>query len=134
MSTILCFFVFYKSNDDHRDLPVLTHAFPTRRSSELAAALGCRLRLGQRYRAAVGELDPCLVVAPGHGDRAGVGAGVGHRRAGCCGGRRRRIRSEEHTSELQSLMSISYAVFCLKTNNSNQTIEYHTYTTYHYTI
>src|SRR3546814_8616653 len=25
-----------------------------------------------------------------------------------------RARSEEHTSELQSLMSISYAVFCLK--------------------
>src|SRR3546814_2179420 len=28
--------------------------------------------------------------------------------------RRRRYRSEEHTSELQSLMRISYAVFCLK--------------------
>src|SRR3546814_9254093 len=27
---------------------------------------------------------------------------------------RARIRSEEHTSELQSLMRISYAVFCLK--------------------
>src|SRR3546814_8091443 len=27
-------------------------------------------------------------------------------------------RSEEHTSELQSLMRISYAVFCLKTKNS----------------
>src|SRR3546814_2589778 len=27
------------------------------------------------------------------------------------------IRSEEHTSELQSLMRISYAVFCLKTKN-----------------
>src|SRR3546814_4762897 len=27
------------------------------------------------------------------------------------------IRSEEHTSELQSLMSISYAVFCLKKKN-----------------
>src|SRR3546814_5918351 len=26
-------------------------------------------------------------------------------------------RSEEHTSELQSLMRISYAVFCLKKNN-----------------
>src|SRR3546814_8237839 len=26
----------------------------------------------------------------------------------------RRVRSEEHTSELQSLMRISYAVFCLK--------------------
>src|SRR3546814_10491867 len=29
---------------------------------------------------------------------------------------RRRLRSEEHTSELQSLMRISYAVFCLKKN------------------
>src|SRR3546814_8605838 len=28
-------------------------------------------------------------------------------------------RSEEHTSELQSLMRISYAVFCLKTNTTN---------------
>src|SRR3546814_4433961 len=27
------------------------------------------------------------------------------------------LRSEEHTSELQSLMRISYAVFCLKKNN-----------------
>src|SRR3546814_6137872 len=30
-------------------------------------------------------------------------------------------RSEEHTSELQSLMRISYAVFCLKKNTQNQT-------------
>src|SRR3546814_7411804 len=29
------------------------------------------------------------------------------------------IRSEEHTSELQSLMRISYAVFCLKKKNKN---------------
>src|SRR3546814_7987595 len=29
-----------------------------------------------------------------------------------------RHRSEEHTSELQSLMRISYAVFCLKTKNT----------------
>src|SRR3546814_3637597 len=28
-------------------------------------------------------------------------------------------RSEEHTSELQSLMRISYAVFCMKTKNTN---------------
>src|SRR3546814_3794292 len=32
-------------------------------------------------------------------------------------------RSEEHTSELKSLMRISYAVFCLKQNNRRQ----HTY-------
>src|SRR3546814_10316033 len=31
-----------------------------------------------------------------------------------CGG----VRSEEHTSELQSLMRISYAVFCLKKKNN----------------
>src|SRR3546814_5247987 len=31
------------------------------------------------------------------------------------------VRSEEHTSELQSLMRISYAVFCLKKKNTNTT-------------
>src|SRR3546814_2052021 len=30
-------------------------------------------------------------------------------------------RSEEHTSELQSLMRISYAVFCLQTKNTTRT-------------
>src|SRR3546814_1561381 len=34
--------------------------------------------------------------------------------ASSSGGARRLIRSEEHTSELQSLMRSSYAVFCLK--------------------
>src|SRR3546814_8846622 len=31
-----------------------------------------------------------------------------------------RLRSEEHTSELQSLMRISYAVFCLKKKKTTQ--------------
>src|SRR3546814_7159522 len=35
-------------------------------------------------------------------------------------GARTAIRSEEHTSELQSLMRISYAVFCLKKKNKNK--------------
>src|SRR3546814_351754 len=35
-------------------------------------------------------------------------------------------RSEEHTSELQSLMRISYAVFCLKKKISQTTIAYTT--------
>src|SRR3546814_2532404 len=30
------------------------------------------------------------------------------------------VRSEEHTSELQSLMRISYAVFCLKHKNNTE--------------
>src|SRR3546814_4719439 len=33
---------------------------------------------------------------------------------------RRQARSEEHTSELQSLMRISYAVFCLKKKRTKQ--------------
>src|SRR3546814_8958435 len=33
-------------------------------------------------------------------------------------------RSEEHTSELQSLMRISYAVFCLKKKKNDETIDY----------
>src|SRR3546814_10450104 len=33
----------------------------------------------------------------------------------------RLLRSEEHTSELQSLMRISYAVFCLKKKNEHTT-------------
>src|SRR3546814_1745117 len=32
------------------------------------------------------------------------------------------LRSEEHTSELQSLMRISYAVFCLKKKNTTRTV------------
>src|SRR3546814_6066252 len=38
-------------------------------------------------------------------------------------------RSEEHTSELQSLMRISYAVFCLKNNTHNSNHQ-----TAHYTM
>src|SRR3546814_3924045 len=50
-------------------------------------------------------------------DRAGGAAGGAGRvgvRLGLEQGPRPAVRSEEHTSELQSLMRISYAVFCLK--------------------
>src|SRR3546814_5871527 len=46
-------------------------------------------------------IDPKLIMAELTGRAAGISKGKG--------------RSEEHTSELQSLMRISYAVFCLKT-------------------
>src|SRR3546814_5687853 len=42
------------------------------------------------------------------------------------GTRRRLIRSEEHTSELQSLMRISYAVFCLKKQKNDKNTTQHT--------
>src|SRR3546814_9434847 len=62
----------------------------------------------------------------GHGKRHHMAAAFGHRlrlverpaenrRQGAVVGKEEiRQRSEEHTSELQSLMRISYAVFCLK--------------------
>src|SRR3546814_7102988 len=42
-------------------------------------------------------------------------------------GRTPAMRSEEHTSELQSLMRISYAVFCLK--KKNKKTQHYTYIT-----
>src|SRR3546814_8203882 len=46
--------------------------------------------------------------------RFGTGA-ADHLFCGACG-----VRSEEHTSELQSLMRSSYAVFCLKKKTKNK--------------
>src|SRR3546814_6689581 len=69
-----------------------------------------------------------------HRDAAGAGAAArrAHQDADARGLLRRhrvpprhRRRSEEHTSELQSLMRISYAVFCLK-KKKNKTINYNT--------
>src|SRR3546814_9841117 len=50
----------------------------------------------------------------GAGRRLGFRDGVEIRQADM----RRSARSEEHTSELQSLMRISYAVFCLQKNKT----------------
>src|SRR3546814_10484155 len=50
----------------------------------------------------------------GAGDPAVAAAAAGGP-AGCAA-----CRSEEHTSELQSLMRISYAVFCLKKKNKDK--------------
>src|SRR3546814_12970101 len=46
------------------------------------------------------------LLAPGHGEMVGPELHPALDEGG--------VRSEEHTSELQSLMRISYAVFCLK--------------------
>src|SRR3546814_6993146 len=67
-------------------------------------------------------------VAATHGTRCAVGGGtvggavVPRRPVPQRPGRRfpRTMRSEEHTSELQSLMRHSYAVFCLKKKNKKQ--------------
>src|SRR3546814_4539294 len=73
---------------------------------------------------------PHLIPSEMHAIRADVESGPGKTRLArlryastssntprapaCCGSCSPIVRSEEHTSELQSLMRISYAVFCLK--------------------
>src|SRR3546814_9258856 len=52
--------------------------------------------------------------------RQGAHAGLGARKS-----TEQRLRSEEHTSELQSLMRISYAVFCLKKKNNHKKKNHH---------
>src|SRR3546814_6867520 len=71
-----------------------------------------------------------------HGRRRGDGgtaptsaladAGDGRHRGTGRTGDRRHWRSEEHTSELQSLMRISYAVFCLKKKKAEHRTKYDT--------
>src|SRR3546814_3022775 len=59
-------------------------------------------------------------------------AAADYRAAGKAADARLADRSEEHTSELQSLMRISYAVFCLKkkSNNTPTTIKQKPHTEY----
>src|SRR3546814_5930897 len=65
------------------------------RAVELAEACLARIRLRQPEVRAWASIDEALV-----------------------------LRSEEHTSELQSLMRISYAVFCLKKKTQKERHEY----------
>src|SRR3546814_2528381 len=94
----------------------MTHSFPTRRSSDLlirhvaadrkTVARIARDRgdgaVGQRHRAGTRNIErPRIAPRPRH-LRQELRAGLDQ------------PRSEEHTSELQSLMRNSYAVICLK--------------------
>src|SRR3546814_19989398 len=94
---------------------------------ELAGARGGRQRQAG-HLVAGGDRVPADDEAAGEGiarrrgfQRLGLGEGG---RGAVLGQRRHHLlailrRSEEHTSELQSLMRISYAVFCLKKKNTN---------------
>src|SRR3546814_3071630 len=53
---------------------------------------------------------------------------------GACPSPQQKNRSEEHTSELQSLMRISYAVFCLKKKKINPTNSIDSQYTYNHAI
>src|SRR3546814_10060843 len=73
-----------------------------------------------------------LFLSPAHQPTAGWHVGCGNAPRTRRTGPTKKGRSEEHTSELQSLMRISYAVFCLKKKNKsaiNETIHHMYYTT-----
>src|SRR3546814_2305997 len=103
----------------------------------------CSSDLGDRARAAArGHGDPGRLRLRGRARPVGRGAAEVRARAaadrgpGAAHPRRHAggdLRSEEHTSELQSLMRNSYAVFCLKKQKHAKCINT-TYTTYKQTI
>src|SRR3546814_5670151 len=67
----------------------------------------------------IGDTLPELLAVPRIGDRLVEAALRAAKRAGADVETAAVERSEEHTSELQSLMRISYAVFCLKKKNTS---------------
>src|SRR3546814_5499575 len=69
---------------------------------------GHRTRTTSPCRVQDGSASSTMISASASGGRSDIGSSPGKASA--------RMRSEEHTSELQSLMRISYAVFCLKKN------------------
>src|SRR3546814_9051361 len=118
-------YFFFEWYVDHLDLHVLTHSVPTRRSSDRGAGAA---GLQRRGRPEAGD-DPETFLARCRGARgrtaaAAAAVGHGHRKLPAMS-----VRSEEHTSELQSLMRISYAVFCLKKTIKIQTTNTHNHTT-----
>src|SRR3546814_6547984 len=90
----------------------MTHCFPTRLSSDLPCGCWRVTWSGARGRllngSCVGKAGIWRGEAGAYQDGRPVGrpGGVGHAHLS--------FRSEEHTSELQSLMRRSYAAFCLK--------------------
>src|SRR3546814_6798439 len=83
-------------------------------------------RLGARGRSVSIDLDAAAVRASDPVTRPGLVLWAAAARVllrdrglGSTGPALAVVRSEEHTSELQSLMRISYAVFCLKTTNTH---------------
>src|SRR3546814_8410776 len=118
----VCDSLLFEVYGDHRDLHGLTHSFPTRLSSDCLAGARYLSKAAvsgkgsiaffkklqnHEFRLAIPQTDSYARTHPLTGERIAVLQEV--------------YRSEEHTSALQSLMRISYAVFCLKKKHSKPT-------------
>src|SRR3546814_2397817 len=112
---VLCFFICYGVRVNKHQL---THSFPPRRCSDLVENMPFDWMVGGE---AITVLAPGgLVTANPLFDTDTTGWTADEATIA----RSTAQESEEHTSELQSLMRISYAVFCLKKKKDQ----------YHYTI
>src|SRR3546814_3208705 len=114
---VLCFFFFFSSRRRHTICALVT------------GVQTCALPISFRPSPAPDFITfrrkrrtPSLTVNPTHNACQGMIARCGHRSGDCAA----RARSEEHTSELQSLMRISYAVFCLKKKKHTDTTKTNT--------
>src|SRR3546814_10378979 len=111
----------------------MTHSVPTRRSSDLPTPATCRA--GSHSIEALSFISGsrclrplCLLLFDATSPH--VPAAIGERERDPHhkyphGAHGKPDRSEEHTSELQSLMRISYAVFCLNTKNNHYNTKQH---------
>src|SRR3546814_6655795 len=117
-------------SSDLKSVPTFSHEALEARAVDLLERQ--RIEIDARHAAQVDRADLAAIwpLALGEGLRAAGGAEavrdrvlveviIGQRvlargQREDVGGQEREQRSEEHTSELQSLMRISYAVFCLK--------------------
>src|SRR3546814_10122692 len=89
----------------------IVHPFPEFQKAGLALATIIRQSYIGRNPLTVIDRQRRHAMASHHG---ATGSGVPFPRDWTSSARGHLIRSEEHTSEIQSLMRISYAVFCLK--------------------
>src|SRR3546814_2865268 len=117
-------------------------SFPTRRSSDLtptAPGIGLRPRHRPFRRSGATPPTPTVLTGTGHAldiklrGRRGRSPDLRRTRYALADSRfpipDSRFRSEEHTSELQSLMRISYAVLFLKKQNNDKSVkDLHLYT------
>src|SRR3546814_5524735 len=101
----------FRSDGGGRREASIPRGSPAVRALGLSKRVGLRARRGDR-RQPPGARDAGRAPAGRSADRCNGGGGPSAIDA---------RRSEEHTSELQSLMRISYAVFCLKKKNREPT-------------
>src|SRR3546814_1525360 len=109
----------------------MTHSCPPRRSSDLGVHIGVgftEVHTRDQGARRVDRVGDRIAWFDEHGTAAADAAHDLNAVSLCCFGIN---RSEEHTSELQSLMRISYAVFCLTKNKYILHCLYHTQTPYY---